>query len=223
MGIARLFSIDTDGFTSIKGKYASAEALAQALPSEESALTGMSEGSLIKDFGLWSSKRQQVVEIANGHLLQTACRSWVARQPNTPKTTLSTLSKDHDHRVRSAVANNRSTPSSILEELAVDPHGDVRQEVAGNEKTPEATVITLAKDPDWLVRRMIPRNEKVPISILEELATDPDLEVRAWVARSAKTPASILTELASDRESYVRTAAKANPNYDPSLPMPRKP
>lgn len=65
----------------------------------------------------------------------------LARNPNTPKETLSLLATDEDYDVRWRVAQNPNTPQESLSLLATDENYGVRWRVALNPNSPENIIL----------------------------------------------------------------------------------
>ncbi len=172
---------------------------AQGYASAEALAQALSpkESLLVDKKWLWSLQEQRLSKDVDVFFLSVGGRVWVARNTSTPATTLAKLATDPNWRVRAEVAKNANSPPTTLAMLTNDPDANVRDWVAMNANTPVSTLATLATDPLWIVR--------------------------TGVARHASTPAATLTNLANDVNLYVQEAAKKNPNYDPSLPVPRKP
>jgi pentose-5-phosphate-3-epimerase len=139
----------------------------------------------------------------------------VASNPNTPPEVLAALAKDED--VRMNVAVNPSTPKETLAALAEDGSRYVRNAVAGNPSTPKETLAALAEDGDSYVRYEVASNPNTPPEVLAALAEDKDKDVRKEVAVNPNTPPEVLAALAKDEDNIVRYEVAVNPNTPPEV------
>ncbi len=104
--------------------------------------------------------------------IDSATRTYVAANLNTPPEILSVLSKDKDKIVTFAVINNPRTPLEILNDLAVSSDTDIRERLATSKNVSPEILAILAKDEDYEVQMGAAKNPKTPSDILSYLTFD---------------------------------------------------
>lgn len=147
-------------------------------------------------------------------------RGAVARNPRTPRHTLTHLAADTHRDVRVFVSQNSHVSPAALRALLNRPPaqaGDdttdlIRVNVALHQNLPTDLYPVLAADPDPFVRSNLVAGQKhLPGELLIMLAGDPTDGVRLAVAQHPRTPAAVLTALAEGSHLRVREAVADNP------------
>lgn len=112
-------------------------------------------------------------------------RRAMARDPNTPRHVLSTLSKTADATCRCYAAANPSTPTEDVERLARTGSRFVRRWAASNHFLPRHLFEELAAHEDAFTRKQIAHNPRTPTEILAQLVFDKTKTVSRIARRKA--------------------------------------
>jgi hypothetical protein len=120
---------------------------------------------------------------------------------------LVTESRDEGRPVMYLVARNANTPASSIDALAGSPEPQVLAEVARNPKLSAALLVRLVDSSDVAIRRGVAANPGASPEILDRLSRDSDSVIRLGVAWNRRTPPEVRERLQSDPDQYVRDAA----------------
>lgn len=164
-----------------------------------------------------------------------------AKDPNTPKERLATLSQSDDADIRAALTENPSTPLPLLFELAIlYPAQFLRNPLLPLllledpyflHKAPSETVEVLALVPDppeWLfssisahpsggVRMGLAKDPRTPLPLLRLLAHDKEEFIRVLVPRNPSAPLALIESLAKDSRPKMRISVVFSPNVTEAL------
>ncbi len=122
-------------------------------------------------------------------------RVLAARHPNTPTDSLTTLSRDHDWRVRAALAENPSASESMLEGLIALDVPEVHTLLAQHPHAPADLLKDLAEEQNVMIRVRVAGHTNAPPEVLARLLEDGAQVVRAAALANAKTPRSSIDRL----------------------------